>query len=98
MELAKRGTRCLAVVTPGFLTEGLETLEEIARLGAQQFAEAGGEQLVYLPAVEDSEAFVAGLASLVRERLAIPRPGTDRAAAIPAPGGGLAPPQDAAGQ
>ncbi len=74
MEMAKLGTRSLAVVTPGFLTEGLETLEEIAKLGAKQFADAGGEQFVYLPAVEDSEAFVDGLGGLVEERLEIVRP------------------------
>jgi ferrochelatase len=76
--------RGLAVVTPGFLTEGLETLEEIAKLGARQFTEAGGEDFAYLPAVGDSEEFVAGLAGLVRARLATLQSGADHAAAAAA--------------
>lgn len=97
-ELAQRGIRRLAVVTPGFLTEGLETLEEIAELGARQFAAAGGEQFVYLPAVEDSVPFVAGLANLVRARLSVSRPGTDRQVVLSATGDDVGPPHEAAGR
>jgi ferrochelatase len=63
--LPARGIRRVAVITPGFLTEGLETLEEIGRLGRSQLLGAGGEELVRIPAVADHPAFVAGLLRLV---------------------------------
>lgn len=63
--LPAEGIRRLAVVTPGFLTEGLETLEEIGQRGRESFLESGGEEYAYLPAVEDHEAFVRGLAGRV---------------------------------
>lgn len=67
-ELAAQ-VRHLAVVTPGFLTEGLETLEEIGQRGHEAFVLGGGEGLVYLPAVEDEVSFVRGLSRLIHEKL-----------------------------
>lgn len=64
-QLAAEGVRRLAVVTPGFLTEGLETLEEIGQQGREAFLEAGGRSFTYLPAVEDHPAFVHALADIV---------------------------------
>lgn len=68
-ELAVQGIRQLAVVTPGFLTEGLETLEEIGQRGQETFVQSGGDRLVCLPAVEDDASFVRGLSRLIHERL-----------------------------
>jgi len=65
--LAERGVRAVAVVTPGFLTEGLETLEEIGVRGREVFVEAGGGELSRVPAVCDHRAFVASLARRIRE-------------------------------
>lgn len=61
------GMRTVAVATPGFLTEGLETAEEIGIRGEATFLEAGGERFVRIPCVEDHPAFVASLARLVRD-------------------------------
>lgn len=55
-ELARTGVRRLAVLTPGFLTDGLETIEEIGIQGAESFAEAGGEAYVRVPAPEGHAA------------------------------------------
>lgn len=63
-DLPGRGIRHAAVIAPGFLTEGLETLEELAIRGAETFTEAGGVSLTYVPAVEDHPALVAALAAL----------------------------------
>ncbi len=60
-ELPQRGVRSVAVVTPGFLTEGLETIEEIGAQGAETFHHAGGECFVRVPAVTDHPAFVDAL-------------------------------------
>ncbi len=62
--LARAGIRRLAVVTPGFITEGLETVEEIGEEGKEIFLKAGGRSLVRVGCVEDHPAFVESLARL----------------------------------
>jgi ferrochelatase len=61
--LPRLGVRSVAVVTPGFLTEGLETIEEIGGQGAEIFRHAGGESFVRVPAVSAHPAFVGALAA-----------------------------------
>jgi len=65
--LGRDGIRAIAVATPGFVTEGLETAEEIGIRGKATFLQAGGERFQRIPCVEDHPAFVASLAKLVRE-------------------------------
>ena len=50
-------------MTPAFLTEGLETIEEIGIQGAESFAEAGGEGYLRVPT---TEAHPAVLEAMVR--------------------------------
>ena len=50
-ELGKAGLARLDVVCPGFAADCLETLEEIAMQNAEIFAEAGGGELHYIPAL-----------------------------------------------
>ena len=64
-ELPRSGAKSLAVMTPGFVTDGLETLEEIGIRGKQVFEQAGGECFVLVPCVENHPAFVDALAELV---------------------------------
>lgn len=78
--LPERGVRSVAVVTPGFLTEGLETLEEIAQQGREDFLEAGGERFVYLPAVEAHPDLIVEIADAVKGRSSTPRAGSRREA------------------
>jgi len=49
-ELPAKGVRSVGVVTPGFLTDGLETIEEIGIQGAEAFAQAGGDACILVPA------------------------------------------------
>jgi ferrochelatase len=65
--LGSSGVKSIAVATPGFLTEGLETLEEIGIRGRKTFLEAGGERFIRIPAVEAHPRFVASLAAIVAE-------------------------------
>lgn len=60
--LPKQGVRSVAVLTPGFLTEGLETLEEIGIRGRALFEVAGGVHFARLPCVEAHPMFVTSLA------------------------------------
>ncbi len=60
-ELPAKGVRSLAVVTPGFLTDGLETIEEIGIQGREMFEAAGGETFIRVAAPEDHPAMLAAL-------------------------------------
>ncbi len=53
VRLARSGVRRLAVVTPAFVSDCLETLEEIAMEGKHQFQEAGGEAFRHIPCLND---------------------------------------------
>lgn len=64
-ELPGQGVKSVAVVTPGFLTDGLETAEEIGIRGRETFLSAGGEAFTRVPGVESEPSFVASLCSLV---------------------------------
>lgn len=63
-ELPRRGIKRVAVITPGFLTEGLETLEEIGIQGRESFMHAGGAHFVRIGAVEAHPAMLRSLAEL----------------------------------
>ncbi len=63
-ELGHSGVKNLQVVCPGFSIDCLETLEEIAMEGKEEFIEAGGEDLKYIPCLNDSDEHVAVLREL----------------------------------
>jgi ferrochelatase len=65
-ELPKRGVKSVAVITPGFVTEGLETIEEIGMRGAESFRGNGGERFIRIGAVEEHPAFVRAIVRLAR--------------------------------
>ncbi|WP_422858343.1 ferrochelatase [Flagellimonas sp. S174] len=65
--LAKEGKKRLAVITPAFVSDCLETLEEIAMEGKEQFEEAGGEHYIHIPCLNDSDAWVSLMAQWVNE-------------------------------
>jgi len=54
------------VVAPGFSADCLETLEELAIQGHEQFAEAGGEQFAALTCLNTSAAGLTMLEALLR--------------------------------
>jgi protoporphyrin/coproporphyrin ferrochelatase len=54
--LAKKGVKNLAVITPGFAADCLETLEEIAVENADVFKRYGGQNFAAIPCLNDSEA------------------------------------------
>lgn len=63
--LAAQGVRHVQVACPGFAVDCLETLEEIAMRGREQFVAAGGERLDYIPALNDGEGQIRLLQTLV---------------------------------
>ena len=68
-ELARDGVRHVQVLCPGFAVDCLETLEEIALRGREQFIAAGGARLDYIPALNDSDAHVQLLHGLIEAQL-----------------------------
>ena len=54
-QLAKDGVRRIAVVTPGFAADCIETLEEIVMENAEIFRHAGGEEFSAIPCLNDSD-------------------------------------------
>ena len=67
---AQKGTRRLAIAAPGFSADCLETREELAIRGREQFTEAGGEQFAALDCLNTSPAGMDMLEALVRRELA----------------------------
>jgi len=67
--LAKQGVKNLAVVTPGFSADCLETLEEIAIENGHIFKQAGGENFVVIPCLNDSELGMTVISHLVLREL-----------------------------
>ena len=63
-ELAKAGAKKLLVMCPAFVADCIETLEEIGDRGKEQFIEAGGEELVLVPCLNDHPEWVRVLAQM----------------------------------
>jgi ferrochelatase len=68
-KLAKQGVRRIAVVTPGFSADCLETLEEIAQENAEIFKHNGGEQFAFIPCLNDSDPGMDVIRQLVLREL-----------------------------
>jgi protoporphyrin/coproporphyrin ferrochelatase len=68
-QLAKDGVRRIAVVTPGFSADCLETLEEIAQENAEIFKHHGGEQFSAIPCLNDSDPGMDVIRQLVLREL-----------------------------
>ncbi|EIG59397.1 ferrochelatase [Bradyrhizobium sp. WSM1253] len=67
--LAKEGVRRIAVITPGFSADCLETLEEIAQENAEIFEHNGGEQFSAIPCLNDSNPGMDVIRTLVLREL-----------------------------
>lgn len=69
MRLAREGTKKIAIFAPGFSVDCLETLEELAMQGHEQFEEAGGTHYAYLPCLNDSNGGMDMLEAIIRREL-----------------------------
>ena len=70
--LAAEGRKRLLVMTPAFVTDCLETLEEIRVRGAEDFKAAGGTEFTHVPCLNDHPAFIDFLAKRVTQWLIRP--------------------------
>lgn len=62
--LAKQGVKRVDLICPGFFSDCLETLEEIAIEARQAFLQAGGQEFQYIPCLNDSDDGIHALADL----------------------------------
>jgi ferrochelatase len=66
-QLAHEGVRRIAVISPGFAADCIETIDEIGRENAHYFREAGGEAFTLIPCLNDSDDGMAVLCDRVLE-------------------------------
>jgi ferrochelatase len=64
---AQNGTKNLAVVTPAFVSDCLETLEEIGMEAKESFIENGGEKFNTIPCLNDDENWVKTVAKWIND-------------------------------
>ncbi len=68
-KLGKEGVKRIAVINPGFVSDCLETLEEIAVEAAETFHHAGGEKFAHIPCLNDSAGGMTVLKHVVHREL-----------------------------
>jgi protoporphyrin/coproporphyrin ferrochelatase len=68
-KLAKDGVKRIAVINPGFVSDCLETLEEIAGEAGEIFHHSGGEKFTHVPCLNDSQDGMRVLEDVVRREL-----------------------------
>ncbi|WP_406872499.1 ferrochelatase [Aminobacter sp. P9b] len=67
--LAKEGVKSIAIVNPGFSSDCIETLEEIAGENAEIFHHAGGKNFSHIPCLNDSAEGMAVIEAITRREL-----------------------------
>lgn len=65
--LPKQGVKDLAVVCPAFVSDCLETLEEISEEGKEIFEHAGGKSFSYIPCLNDNDEWIQVMKKLCEE-------------------------------
>jgi ferrochelatase len=68
-ELGQQGTKRVDIVCPGFVADCLETLEEIAQEGKEDFQHAGGGEYHYIPCLNERPDWINALGDLVLANL-----------------------------
>merc|ERR1711991_881173 len=68
-KLPKEGKKNILVISPGFASDCVETLEEISIQGKQSFLEAGGEKFDTIPCLNDNEDHIKLLVHLINKSI-----------------------------
>ena len=69
-KLAENGVKRIVVFCPAFVSDCLETLEEIGIRAAEHFRKNGGEELKLVPSLNADPEWVFALTSIIRQELA----------------------------
>ena len=67
--LAETGKKKIAVCAPAFSADCIETLEEINEEIRESFEEAGGESFTYIPCLNDDQAHIEALSTVIEDNL-----------------------------
>jgi ferrochelatase len=67
--LAQAGKKNLAIMAPAFSADCVETLEEINEEIKESFLEAGGKTFTYIPCLNDDEAHVEMIVSIIENEM-----------------------------
>jgi len=67
-DLPNEGVKKLLVVCPAFINDCLETLEEIKMQGKEDFIEHGGDDLIYIPCLNDNAEWVDTIIKMVNDQ------------------------------
>jgi ferrochelatase len=68
-QLARDGVASVDLLCPGFTSDCLETLEEIAMEAKHDFEAAGGKQFHYIPCLNEAPGWIAGLAEIAEQHM-----------------------------
>lgn len=68
-DLAKSGTKNVAIVSPAFSADCLETLEELAVENREIFMRSGGSEYRYIPALNDRKDHIDAIIDLIKKQL-----------------------------
>jgi ferrochelatase len=68
-QFPKKGIKNLLIVCPAFISDCLETLEEIEKEGREEFLKAGGESFTMIPALNEIEAWIKCAEELIKNQL-----------------------------
>tara|TARA_B100000686_G_scaffold43569_1_gene45834 strand:+ start:368 stop:1393 length:1026 start_codon:yes stop_codon:yes gene_type:complete len=68
-ELPKQGIKNIHIISPGFSSDCLETLEELEEENKEYFLESGGENYSYIPCLNDSEDHIDMFANLIKKNI-----------------------------
>jgi ferrochelatase len=69
LALAEAGVRRVDVICPGFTSDCLETLEEVAMEIRHSFLAAGGTDFNYIPCLNDQPSWIAGMAEIAEQHV-----------------------------
>ncbi len=67
--MAKDGLKRVDLICPGFTSDCLETLEEISMEARHDFLQAGGSEFHYIPCLNETPAWIAGMAQIAEQNL-----------------------------
>ena len=67
--LPAKGVKKLLVMCPAFVTDCLETIEEIGMRAKEDFIEAGGEELTLIPCLNELPSWLDALENLTRNAM-----------------------------
>ena len=65
----EEGKTNIAVIAPAFSADCIETLEEINEEIKESFEEGGGEHFTYVPCLNDEDAHISALSTVIEENL-----------------------------